>query len=286
MNSNILEKATGAHLSRNVTKELDNLFIIRGGCEKTSLLSALTRDLDAMRPFTSCQSVMSEKSKKQCKDQGSIHQRLCHPFFLFECRPSGAGLASSYPAAQSRGARVGVTSWFFSKQDQHWIALKIFSLIWPARHRLTGIQTGIRRQRDMSEDKPHSWWAQRRAADRTIWPSQTWLQLLEKPLDWSARIQGSETLPCDDSCCSGMTETWAYFGWTHMFQGFIQLVITACGKWKWELSLPRGNDKCDGEEDMLIQVKKKKIYCLTQVTPRHYCIKQHSNIIRSWISKR
>lgn len=52
-----------------------------------------------------------------------------------------------------------------------------------------------------------------------------------------------------------------------MFQGFIQLVIAACGKWKWELSLPRGNDKCDGEEDMLIQVKKKKSIFLHKLHP-------------------
>ena len=107
MNINILEKAAGAHLSRNVTKELNNLFIIRGGWEKTLLLSALTRDLDAMPPFTSCQLLMSEESKKQCKDQGSMHQWLCHIFFQFECQPSSTKLASSYPTAQSSRSKSG-----------------------------------------------------------------------------------------------------------------------------------------------------------------------------------
>lgn len=45
------------------------------------------------------------------------------------------------------------TSRFFSKPDQ-----QTLPLIRPAWHRLTEIQAGVRRQRDLSEDKPHPRW--------------------------------------------------------------------------------------------------------------------------------
>lgn len=92
---------------------------------------------------------------------------LSHP-------PPFSTLTSSSPAAESRCTQEGENprTSFQSQSDTE--APCEYSL-WserPARHRLTEIQAGVKRQRDLSEDKPHSCGAPRRPADRTIWPSR------------------------------------------------------------------------------------------------------------------
>lgn len=150
---------------------------------KSSPLSALTRGLDCKATIHHELLISGARAKSETKPRSRLHTSASLS------RPLNVSVrwASSSPAAQQRSAceeeeeeeeetpssssSFSFPPWFFS--NGHRSSSWIFPLIRPACHRLTEIQAGVGRQRDLSEEEgePHSCRALRRPADRTIWLS-------------------------------------------------------------------------------------------------------------------